>query len=302
MIKVLLNVLIVFTLAAASNYVQAVTITHIKGSTTLNNQPKRVVVLGNASLDVLDKIGIQPIGAPHSLLPNYLKKYENSTRNTGTTAEPDFEAIYMLKPDLIIAENRMLTLYDELSEIAPTIMFYVNTGHYWQDSIKNWRMLGKLFNKEETVESYINKVQGRIDKTETLIAKKGLNALVIMSNGKSIAKFDENSRFSLIFNQFKFKPARSKNVASRKGRHGELISFEYIADAKPDTVFILDRQQAIGRSSGRAQTLFNNSLVQTTPAATNNKITFLNSNAWYISSGGITATNLMIDDIVSTMN
>ena len=294
--------LLVFIIVLISSAANAVTITHIKGTTKLSSTPKRVVVLGNASLDILDKIGIKPIGAPHSLLPDYLTHYKQTTENTGTTAEPDFEAIYMLKPDVIIAENRMLTLYDQLSDIAPTVMFYVQTGRYWQDSKMNWRMLGKLFNKPQQIESYITEVQGQIDKVKSRVNASSLDTLVVMSNGKSLAMFDENSRFSMIFKQLGFSSASSRNVASRKGRHGELISFEYIADAKPDTMFVLDRQQAIGRSAGKAKALFNNPLIHATKAAANTKIAFMDANAWYISSGGITATHIMIDDIANALN
>ena len=274
----------------------AVTIEHFKGTTEFSNVPKRVVVLGNASLDVLDRLGIQPFGAPHSLLPPYLKKYEQSTQNTGTTAEPDFEKVFSLKPDVIIAENRMLKIYDEIKQIAPTVMFYIDSGNYWQDAQKNWRMLGKLFNKEAEIEQLINELQGKISLTGAHVSEQQLDALMIMNNGNNLAMFNKGSRFSLIFDEFGFGQSSSKNVAPIKGNHGNLISFEYIADAKPDVMFVMDREQAIGRSSGKAQALFNNPLVNRTPAASNNKLIFIDSNAWYISTGGITATELMVLD------
>lgn len=274
----------------------ATTISHFKGETKFNGVPKRVVVLGNASLDVLDKLGIKPVGAPHSLLPHYLADYKNTTQNTGTTAEPDFEAIFMLKPDVIIAENRMLSIYDDIRQIAPTIMFYIESGNYWQDAQKNWRMLGKLFNKQAEVEELISQTQTKISQVAQQSSTKQLQALMIMNNGNNLAMFNKGSRFSLIFDEFNFGQSSSKNVAPIKGNHGSLISFEYIADAKPDVMFVMDREQAIGRSSGKAQALFDNPLVKGTPAAKNKRLIFIDSNAWYISTGGITATELMIND------
>jgi len=275
---------------------QAISIKHLKGSANFNEVPKRVVVLGNASLDVLDRLGIHVIGAPHSLLPNYLADYQHSTQNTGTTAEPDFEAIFTLKPDVIIAENRMLKIYDDITQIAPTIMFYIDSGNYWQDAQKNWRMLGKLFNKEIEVEALISEIQLKITNIGQQVTEQQLTALMIMNNGNNLAMFNKGSRFSLIFDKFSFAQSSSINIAPIKGNHGSLISFEYIADAKPDVMFVMDREQAIGRSSGKAQALFNNPLVNATPAAINNRLIFINSNAWYISTGGITATELMIAD------
>lgn len=110
---------------------KTVTIEHVKGTAQFTEVPQRVVVLGFGSLDVLDQIGVQPVGAPHSLLPDYLASYKETTANTGSLSEPDFEAIYMLKPDIIIAENRMLKVYDKLAQIAPTVMFSIEGDKYW---------------------------------------------------------------------------------------------------------------------------------------------------------------------------
>ncbi|MGF1777097.1 siderophore ABC transporter substrate-binding protein [Vibrio nomapromontoriensis] len=279
----------------------AVTIDHYKGSVEFKEIPKRVVVLGNGSLDVLDRIGVQPIGAPHGLLPSYLTQYKTSTSNTGSVSEPDFETIYTLKPDVIIAENRMLRIYDELNEIAPTVMFYVDNGQYWQDTQANWRMLGQLFDKEKEVETLIEETQSQLTTAADQVKEEQLNALMLMNNGNNVAMFNKGSRFSIIFDDFNFAESNSQNVAPVEGSHGNLISFEYISDAKPEVIFILDREQAIGRSVGKAKEMFNNPLVNSTPAAKAKKVVFIDPNAWYLSGGGVTATQTMISDITSAL-
>ncbi|MCW8349136.1 ABC transporter substrate-binding protein [Vibrio sp. ZSDZ65] len=292
------------TVAACSMFVGhafAVTIDHYKGSVEFKETPKRVVVLGNGSLDVLDRIGVQPVGAPHGLLPSYLTQYKTSTSNTGSVSEPDFETIYTLKPDVIIAENRMLRIYDELNEIAPTVMFYVDNGQYWQDTQANWRMLGQLFDKEQEVEALIEETQSQLTTAADQVEEEQLNALMLMNNGNNVAMFNKGSRFSIIFDDFNFAESNSQNVAPVEGSHGNLISFEYISDAKPDVIFILDREQAIGRSVGKAKEMFNNPLVNSTPAAKAKKVVFIDPNAWYLSGGGVTATQTMISDITSAL-
>ncbi|GMQ48162.1 siderophore ABC transporter substrate-binding protein [Vibrio sp. 10N] len=289
------------TLALAAQ-ASAVTIQHFKGTSEFDDTPKRVVVLGNGSLDVLDRIGVKPVGAPHSLLPEYLADYKQTTGNTGSVGEPDFEAIFTLKPDVIIAENRMLRVYDDLNQIAPTVMFYVDNGQYWQDTQANWRMLGKLFDKQDEVEALIAETQQQLDSASSKVAKQNLNALMLMNNGSNVAMFNKGSRFSIVFDDFGFAESSSKNIAPIEGSHGNLISFEYVADAQPQVIFILDREQAIGRSVGKAKELFSNPLVDSTPAAKNNKVVYIDPNAWYISGGGVTATQTMISDIDKVLN
>ncbi|MEZ9700441.1 siderophore ABC transporter substrate-binding protein [Vibrio sp. 10N.261.46.E12] len=280
---------------------ETVTIEHVKGTAQFTEVPQRVVVLGFGSLDVLDKIGVKPVGAPHSLMPDYLESYKETTANTGSLSEPDFEAIYMLKPDVIIAENRMLKVYDKLAQIAPTIMFSIEGDKYWADAQQNWRSLGELFDKQAEVEAIIKETQGSITAVNDKVTAGETTAMMLMNNGNNIAMFNKGSRFSIIFDDFGFVESKSATVAPIKGTHGNLISFEYIADAKPEVLYVLDREKAIGKSEGRAQQLFDNPLVAVTPAAQQGNIVYLDSSAWYLAGGGVTAIHRMLGDIERTI-
>ncbi|KDM91712.1 siderophore ABC transporter substrate-binding protein [Photobacterium galatheae] len=272
-------------------------IKHALGEITLNKVPQRVVVLGQGSLDTLDRLGVEPVGVVKSMMPAYLNKYQDEKYvGVGSVVEPDFEAIFMAKPDLIIAEARMTALMDQLSEIAPTIMYSVEYGQYWQDAQQNWRMLGEIFNKQAEAEQLIAETQTKLNAAKQRVKDSKMNALMLMNNGNKLAMFNEGSRFSMVFDDFGFTPARSEKV-SAGGPHGNLISFEYVADAKPDAMLVLDREQAIGRDNGKAKARFDNPLVKSTPAYKQNHIVYLNPNAWYITMAGATATELMIDDI-----
>lgn len=293
-----LAVALSFTMAVQA---ETVTVEHVKGTAQFAEIPQRVVVLGFGSLDVLDKIGVKPVGAPHSLMPDYLESYKETTANTGSLSEPDFEAIYMLKPDVIIAENRMLKVYDKLAQIAPTIMFSIEGDNYWADAQENWRALGQLFDKQAEVEAIIEETQTSITAVNDKVASEQTSAMMLMNNGNNIAMFNKGSRFSIIFDDFGFVESKSAAVAPIKGSHGNLISFEYIADAKPEVLYVLDREKAIGKSEGRAQQLFNNPLVAATPAAQKGNIVYLDSSAWYLAGGGVTAIHRMLGDIERTI-
>lgn len=121
--------LLIGLLFTASFFSHAKTVEHTLGTITLNGTPQRVVVLSHGALDFLDQIGVEPVGVIKQLIPEYLQsKYSDSAyRSLGSLKEPNFEEIYMAKPDLIIAEGRQAQLYQQLSEIAPTYMFQVDT-------------------------------------------------------------------------------------------------------------------------------------------------------------------------------
>lgn len=133
--KKLVSAAVFSLLTISPSFAANVVIDHYMGKTELEQSPKRVVVIGFGPLDALDNFGIDPVAVSNaSHLPSYLSKYskENYT-SAGSLFEPDFEAIYMQKPDLILVGPRGSAKYEELSEIAPTVVFAAKEGEgYWK--------------------------------------------------------------------------------------------------------------------------------------------------------------------------
>ena len=63
----------------------------------------------------------------------------------------DVEAIMNLNPDLIVISTIQEKMYDQLSEIAPTVMIQLEALN-WKDDV---RALGKVFGKEEVANEWI---------------------------------------------------------------------------------------------------------------------------------------------------
>ncbi|MDA0148204.1 siderophore ABC transporter substrate-binding protein [Vibrio sp. LaRot3] len=276
-----------------------ITVEHPLGKTQLDTKPQRVIVLGMDTLDVLNKLDIEPVGVVKAPMPDYLNKYQAETyAAVGSLHEPNFEAIFTLKPDLIIASNRSSESLDELSKIAPTVVFMADAKDYWPSTQAAWRMIGKIFEREADIEKIISQTQADIELVNARAKSRDAHALMVMTNGGNVATFGAGSRYSAIFDIFGFKEsvANDKNLS-----HGDLVSFEYIAQANPDYLLVMDRDKAIGRESGEASKTFYNALIKQTNAAKNNRIVHLNPQAWYISASGITATQIMIEDMKSAL-
>ncbi len=277
----------------------AKTYEHSLGSVEINEVPKRVVVLGYGSLDFLSNLGVKPIAVSKKLVPEHLSEYRgDDITNTGSLFEVNYETLFTLKPDLIIAENRQGKLYKDLSEIAPTYMYSIDNTNYWKTTSANWKVMGEIFGQEEKAQQMIEQVQARIDEVKTEATATPHKTMAIMSVGNKLSMFNTESRLSFIYKDLGFLPAdKSKNVKSEAKNHGELISFEYIADAQPELMFVLDKDQAVGRSSGQAQQRFDNQLVNSTPAAKNDKIIYLKPAMWYVTAGGYESTLSMLEDV-----
>ena len=61
----------------------ALEVNHYKGTVTLDGTPKRVVVLGLSSLDILDSLGIQPVGTPQGLFTGLSEKIREQQHQCG---------------------------------------------------------------------------------------------------------------------------------------------------------------------------------------------------------------------------
>ncbi|QXO16039.1 MULTISPECIES: siderophore ABC transporter substrate-binding protein [Vibrio] len=278
-----------------------VTIEHQMGKTTLEQKPQRVVVIGLGALDAVDSFGIKPVAVSKvPQLPPYLDKYHGDDyAQAGSLFEPDFESIYTQKPDLIIVGSRAATAYDELSKIAPTIVFAVDDSKgYWESTQEQWHNLGKVFDIEPQVDAKIDQLKKEIKQVHDYTDHHTVDALTVMSSGGNLTTFGKDSRFSAIYRDFGFK---ENTKVKQTGKHGDLISYEFIREHNPQTLFIIDRDKLVNKGVSHTHEEFENDLVKATDAYQNKRMKFLDLNAWYISAAGVKATEQMVADMKNSV-
>lgn len=283
---------------------KVVEVEHMKGTTQLESNPERVVVIGLGPLDTVKAFGIEPVAVSTvSMFPDYLEQYRKGDFvSAGSLFEPDFETIYTQKPDLIIVGPRGADKFKELSEIAPTIVYALDSKKgYWESTQEQWRMLGEVFEKQDFVEKQISKLDGEFQEIRNYNQSNKVDALTVMSAGGNVTTFGSNSRFGSIYKDFGF--AETVKEVKDGGSHGDLVSYEFIREKNPSTLLIVDKDILINKGKGSTvKRDFENDLVKATNAYKNNKMAYLDINAWYLSIGGVRATEQMIDDVKSTIS
>lgn len=292
-----LSLFLLSMVISCASFANEIQVTHQLGTLKIDAEPKRVVVIGMGALDALDSFGIEPVALTQSgHLPAYLKKYQDKKyASSGSLFEPDFETIYMQKPDIIIIGPRAMKNYDELSKIAPTLVFSIDAeAGYWETTQQQWRNLGKVFNIEQKVEDKISALDKEFKAINTYTQQHNIDALTVMSSAGNVTSFGEGSRFSSIYHEFGFKQTVKKIKSST---HGDLISYEFISKADPSVLFVIDRDTLLNKSKVSTVDTFSNDLVKTTKAYKNGKVVLLDLNAWYLSIAGVTATEQMIKDV-----
>ncbi|MFP4634456.1 MAG: ABC transporter substrate-binding protein [Nitriliruptoraceae bacterium] len=125
--------------AAEDDAAETRTVTHDQGETEVPAEPERVVTLDSPHLDAALALGVTPVGSTAVFadegLPSYLDDRTGEVEVVGTIEEPDLEAVAALEPDLILSATvRHEQIYDQLSEIAPTV-FTESSGTDWKQGV-----------------------------------------------------------------------------------------------------------------------------------------------------------------------
>ncbi len=274
---------------------ETVVVTHELGETTINKNPKKIVVFDYGILDSLDKLGVEGIvGVVQSGLPEHLSKFASEDYSSiGSLKEPDMEKIFELTPDLIIISGRQSDYYEELNKIAPTIHLGVKNENYLESFTENMNILGEIFGEEKAVEKELATITKAIEELNTKVTEKGVNGLIALANDGAFSVYGAESRFGIIHNSFGVTPVDDTIEAST---HGQKASFEYIVEKNPQYLFVVDRAAVTGGTTS-AKELFENELMAKTDAYQNGNIVYLNPSIWYTATGGFTSTMMMVEEI-----
>lgn len=271
-----------------------VVVEHELGETTVEKNPEKVVAFDFGSLDTLDKLEIDVAAIPQENVPSYLEKYAGDEyENVGGLKEPDFEKLSEVDPDLIIISGRQADLYDQLSELAPTIYLGVDTADYMNSFEKNVGVIGEIFEKEDEAKAELDAIQEQIDATAKKAEEADKSGLIILANDDKISAYGPSSRFGLIHDVLGVKPIDEDIEAST---HGMNVSFEYVTEKDPDMLYVVDRGAVVGGESSAA-IIVENKLMEKTKAYKEDNIIYLDPEYWYLSGGGLESVAKMVEEV-----
>lgn len=270
-------------LAFSALTASAVEIETAKGPVKIDGVPSKVAVFDIAAVDTLNRLGIQPAGLPENL---YLRQFDPLKKNAevvGNIFEPDLEALSALGPDLIILGGRSSPKVASTAKVATTIDMTMNGDDLVAQAKDRLKAYGALFGKQQEAEKAAAEFDARIAEAKAAVAGKG-NGLIVMTNGPKVAAYGAGSRFGWVHAALDLPPAVADIKASG---HGEAVSFEFIREANPDWLLVLDRASAIGSSEQGAKATLDNELVAQTTAWKKGQVVYMPAAEFYIAAGGV---------------
>ncbi len=270
---------------------------------TVPYNPQRIAVLDMASLDILDALGVgdRVVGSAATSL-DYLQAYtDGDIENLGTIKEADLEAVMACEPDVIFIGGRLAASYDALSEIAPVVYLATDPEIGVVESVRrNTTAIASLFGLEDQAQMLMTGFDERIDELAAFAEDKTAIVGLVTSGGFNVLGND--GRCSLIGREIGFENI-GVDAKLDTASHGNEASFEFIVEKDPEYLFVMDRDAAISTAGAKlAQEIVENELVMETAAYQNGNIVYLaNPAVWYTAEGGVTALDLMLEDLESEL-
>ena len=281
------------TFATALPSLADVEIETARGPAMVPDNPQKIAVLDLAALDTLEALGIPVAGTVAKRFVGYLD--DITAEPVGSIFEPDLEALNALAPDLIIVGSRSAELVDDLAQFAPTIDMTIWGDNLVAQSLARVAAYGTIFAKNAEAQALTASFNATLEAAKAATADKG-TALIVMTNGPKISAYGKGSRFGWLHNELGLAEAVAGVDDST---HGEAISFEFIREADPDWLIVIDRVAAIGAEGENAKQTLDNELVTDTKAWKSGQVVFLDSAPIYITGGGYQSMMMTMKQITT---
>ena len=267
------------------------TIVHDFGTTELKKVPKRIVILDNLYGEILDPLHITPVGATTGQADSqefstlFKKQYKDAkVVSIGWQGNPDLDKIAELKPDLILMTGEQEDLYDELSEIAPTVGYQINTDENW-DYHETSLKVAEIFDKRDEMKKDLDRVDAREAVfAENVKAKFGDQKLMYLRVTDNDIRYYAYGHFGYLYDTYHFNRAETFNPDDMF----QVIDPDKLKDINPDLLIVqADSQELLDNK------LKNSPVWTSLKAVQNNKVIYADYSTYMLGFGIVSQEAIM---------
>ena len=267
------------------------TIVHDFGTTELKKAPKRIVILDNLYGEILDPLDITPVGATTGQADSqefstlFKKQYKDAkVVSVGWQGNPDLDKIAELKPDLILMTGEQEDLYDELSEIAPTVGYQINTDENW-DYHETSLKVAEIFDKRDEMKKDLDRLDAREAVfAENVKAKFGNQKLLYLRVTDNDIRYYAYGHFGYLYDTYHFNRAETFNPDDMF----QVIDPDKLKDINPDLLIVqADSQELLDNK------LKNTPVWTSLKAVQNNKVIYADYSTYMLGFGIVSQEAIM---------
>ena len=267
------------------------TIVHDFGTTKLKKVPKRIVILDNLYGEILNPLDITPVGATTGQADSqefstlFKKQYKDAkVVSVGWQGNPDLDKIAELKPDLILMTGEQEDLYEELSEIAPTVGYQINTDENW-DYHETSLKVAEIFDKRDEMKKDLDRVDAREAVfAENVKAKFGNQKLMYLRVTDNDIRYYAYGHFGYLYDTYHFNRAETFNPDDMF----QVIDPDKLKEINPDLLIVqADSQELLDNK------LKNNPVWSSLKAVQNNKVIYADYSTYMLGFGIVSQEAIM---------
>ena len=267
------------------------TIVHDFGTTKLKKVPKRIVILDNLYGEILNPLDITPVGATTGQADSqefstlFKKQYKDAkVVSVGWQGNPDLDKIAELKPDLILMTGEQEDLYEELSEIAPTVGYQINTDENW-DYHETSLKVAEIFDKRDEMKKDLDRVDAREAVfAENVKAKFGNQKLMYLRVTDNDIRYYAYGHFGYLYDTYHFNRAETFNPDDMF----QVIDPDKLKDINPDLLIVqADSQELLDNK------LKNTPVWSSLKAVQNNKVIYADYSTYMLGFGIVSQEAIM---------
>ena len=280
---------------------QPISIEHPLGTTVIDALPQRVVAFDMSEVDSVNQLDAPLVGMAKDYVSEFLIPLRDDPKvaDVGTTIQPNLERLHALKPDLILISPLQAQSYAELSEIAPTLYDDIDltnkNGNFLKAAENHLLTLGRILHKEDLAKQKVAQMQATVANTRKVTEGRPEKALIVLHNNGSFTSYGVKSRYGFVFDTLGVKPASSDLQA---GLHGQPISNEFIQQADPDILYVIDRTAVMERRPALNLQSLDNPLLRKTKAWNTGRVVFVDAQTWYLCTASPTCLDRMAGEVV----
>lgn len=265
---------------------------HEMGETKISGQPEKVVALEFSFVDNLASLGVSPVGIADDndeerIIEPIREKIEDYT-SVGTRKQPSLEVISSLEPDLIIADmQRHKDIYDQLSDIAPTIILPSLAADY-DGIIDSFQTVSTAMGMEDKGEEVLADHKEKMEELRSQVPEDENRSVLpaVVADSGYFAHNMESYTGSLL------ESIGLKNAIQSGDDRYNKINLEQLVEFDPDVMFHM--------SSGDQTVVTeweNNDLYQDISAVENGEVHEVDRNMWSRFRGLISSEKILEDAV-----
>jgi iron complex transport system substrate-binding protein len=266
---------------------------HVMGETCIPHNFQRLVSLSEDIYINSLKLGVPSIATvsvPGFPYPKYLQGKVEQLESVGDYNAVSLEKILRLKPDLILARPELGKVYQQLSNIAPTVVLNQPfPPPNWKELLEE---LAEVLDREEVGKQLINQYWQRVEKLKQSLGERRKTmevSIVLLSSEHGISAYGEK--------QFSGSVIKDIGLQRPQSQRGDFfyidnISIEKLSDIDGDILFFVSWEREDDKKT--LEKLKQSPLWAKLEVVQNNKVYFVGMH-WHNSD--IFAINAILDDL-----